>query len=381
VSDQPLSFVFLGLSITSSWGNGHATTYRGLLRELSALGHHVTFLERDVPWYRDNRDLVRPPYAETHLYGSLQELSERFAPAVRDADLVVVGSYVPEGKRVCSWVLDTARGGTAFYDIDTPVTLQALLAGRCEYLAPEHVPRFHLYLSFTGGPTLQTLEQRFSSPRARALYCSVDPELYRPAPGARRWRAGYLGTYSDDRQPGLERLLVEPARRLAQQRFVVAGPLYPPHIRWPDNVERTSHVAPADHAAFYGSQAFTVNVTRKDMIAAGYSPSVRLFEAAACGTPIITDAWEGIEAFFAPGQEILVARTTQQAIEYMKLDEADRAAIAERARARVLAQHTAAHRADTMQRYASEVLESMARPAGSPSILRRSGALAANRFR
>src|SRR5213075_2313327 len=172
-----LRVVVLGLSITSSWGNGHATTYRALLREFSARGHDVLFLERDQPWYADHRDMPAPAFCRTSLYASPAELGERFARAVREADLVIVGSFVPEGVAVGDWVQRTARGLTAFYDIDTPVTLARLARGEHDYLAPRQIPRYDLYLSFTGGPTLRRLEREFGSPRARVLYCSVDPGL------------------------------------------------------------------------------------------------------------------------------------------------------------------------------------------------------------
>jgi len=206
------SFVFLGLSVTSSWGNGHATTYRGLVRELTGRGHEVLFLERDVPWYADNRDLPRPPYGRTELYASVADLKRRFDGDVREADLVIVGSYVPDGVAVGEWVTATARGATAFYDIDTPVTLAKLARGEHEYLAPRQIARYDLYLSFTGGPTLHRLEREYDSPMARVLYCSFDPELYFPEDGAAAWDLGYMGTYSDDRQPTVEALLLEPAR-------------------------------------------------------------------------------------------------------------------------------------------------------------------------
>lgn len=294
--------VILGLSITSSWGNGHATTYRALVREYVARGHDVLFLERDVPWYRENRDLPEPPFGRTVLYQSLDELRMRFRRPIRDADLVIVGSYVPEGVAVGEWVTREARGITAFYDIDTPVTLAKLERGDYEYVAPHLIPLFDLYLTFTGGPTLRRLENEYGSPRARPLYCSVDPDLYYPEPVPARWDLGYLGTYSDDRQPMLERLMLEPARRRPSARFAVAGPMYPDSIDWPANVERICHLPPAEHRAFYNAQRFTLNVTRADMIRAGHSPSVRLFEAAACGTAIISDLWAGLDEFLEPGR-------------------------------------------------------------------------------
>jgi spore maturation protein CgeB len=354
---RALRVVVLGLSITSSWGNGHATTYRGLLRAFAARGHDVLFLERDVPWYADHRDLPRPSFCRTELYASVGELRERFAGAVAGADLVVVGSYVPEGVAVGEWVTRTARGATAFYDIDTPVTLAKLARGDTEYLSPELVPRYDAYLSFTGGPTLERLELEYHSPMARPLYCSVDPALYYPEPAEPRWDLAYMGTYSDDRQPTLHELLVEPARRWTAGRFAVVGPQYPPAIRWPENVERVAHLPPERHRAFYNAQRFTLNVTRADMVAAGYSPSVRLFEAAACGTPIVSDAWDGLDSVFALGSEILVARRAADTLGYLRdLPDAERRATGERARARVLGAHTAAHRAAELEAYAAELL-------------------------
>jgi len=349
-----MKIVFLGLSITSSWGNGHATTYRGLVRELEQRGHDVTFLERDQPWYAAHRDLPEPPYGTTILYGCFEELRESHAGVVRDADLVVVGSYVPDGVRVGDWVQDIAEGATAFYDIDTPVTLARIARGDFEYLHPRQVPRYDLYLSFTGGPTLKLLERELGAPRARALYCSFDPALYFPEPQEPRWDLGYMGTYSDDRQASVKAFLLEPARRLPRCRFVVAGPLYPDTAHWPRNVMHLPHLAPAEHRAFYCSQRFTLNVTRKDMIAAGWSPSVRLFEAAACGTPILSDRWSGIESLLVPHQEILLVDRTLDVLEILRrCGEDERLRIAERARKRILAQHTAAHRAAELEHHAA----------------------------
>jgi spore maturation protein CgeB len=343
---RELRVVLLGLSITSSWGNGHATNYRGLVRALAGRGHDVLFLERDVPWYAAERDLAEPPWGRTELYGSLAELRERFTEALGDADLVVVGSYVPDGIDVAEHVLDTAGGAVAFYDIDTPVTLAALERGECEYLTPELAPRFDLYLSFTGGPTLERLERALGVRRARAFHCFVDPDAYRPLEADERWAVGYLGTYGADRQPALERLLLEPARSRPGLRFVVAGPQYPDSLAWPENVDRIEHLAPPDHPAFYAAQRFTVNVTRADMRRAGWSPSVRLFEAAACAVPVVSDWWEGLDSFFVPGRELLVEHTLER-LDALSPEEARK--IGERARARVLAEHTAEHRVDELE--------------------------------
>ena len=352
-----MRIVLLGLSITSSWGNGHATNYRALVRALAARGHDVLFLERDVPWYAAHRDLPEPPWGTTRLYGSLDELHREYAGAVRDADVVVVGSYVPEGVAVGEWVVATTRGLPAFYDIDTPVTLAKLARGDFEYLTPQLVTDFGLYLSFTGGPTLDRIEQGLGSPCARAFHCLVDPDAYPALDAERRWDLGYLGTYSDDRQPALERLLLEPARRAPALRCVVAGPSYPADIDWPANVERIEHLAPAEHPAFYAAQRFTVNVTRADMVAAGWSPSVRLFEAAACAVPVISDAWDGLDAFFVPGEEIVVAHSSADVLRALATTtEPARRAMGRRARARVLAEHTADRRAAEFEQHVTEAM-------------------------
>jgi spore maturation protein CgeB len=351
-----MRFVFLGLSITSSWGNGHATNYRGLVRALTDRGHDVLFLERDVPWYAAQRDLPDPPWGRTELYTSADELRERFETDVAEADVVVIGSYVPDGVAVTEWVLEVTHGTTVFYDIDTPVTLAKLERGDEEYLAARLVPRFDLYLSFTGGPILRRIEHEYGARRARAFYCLVDPEAHRPVDVEERWLLGYLGTHSADRQPALDALLVEPARRLPSARFCVAGPQYPPEIAWPENVERIEHLPPSRHPAFYSAQRYTLNVARAEMLSSGWSPSVRLFEAAACGVPVLTVWWRGLEDFFLPDREIVVAANADEAVRLLTgLSEEERQAIAGRARRRVLVEHTAERRAEELERHLADV--------------------------
>jgi spore maturation protein CgeB len=330
-----------------------------LVRALVERGHRVTFLERDVPWYAANRDLPVPPYGQMHLYGSVEELKERFRGIVAAADLVIVGSFVPDGVAVGEWAIREACGVTAFYDIDTPITLARLAEPNASwadvYLTADVIPRYDLYLSFAGGPVLTELEMRYGARAARPFYCSVDASAYAPLEQEPRWDLGYMGTYSDDRQPVLERLLCAPAAAWPQGRFAVAGPQYPAAIVWPANVERIEHLPPDRHRAFYADQRFTLNVTRAAMMRAGWSPSVRLFEAAACGTPIISDHWPGLESFFVPHEEILIARSSAEALRYLReLPEAERRRLGAAARRRGLAGHTAAHRAAELEAYVQE---------------------------
>ncbi|MBW7969600.1 glycosyltransferase [Bradyrhizobium sp. BR 10289] len=366
-----LSIVIVGLSVTSSWGNGHATTYRALIEGLARRGHQITFLERDVAWYREHRDLTKPSEWRVELYQSLKDVPRRFGKLIRDADLVIIGSYVPDGIAISEWITSQARGVTAFYDIDTPVTLARIDQG-LDYLSAAMIPRFDLYLSFAGGPVPEMIEQRYGSPLARVLYCSADAGTYAPQQAQTKWALGYLGTYSEDRQPVLEQLLLSPARTLSSEQFAVAGAQYPDYIGWPDNVMRIEHLAPHQHPTFYAEQRFALNATRADMRALGFSPSVRLFEAAACGTPVISDRWPGIETIFEPTQEILLASTARDVIEILRdMPEERRRSIAERARRRVLTDHTADHRARQLETYYAEATARRRRksarlPAGRP---------------
>ncbi|MDF0696485.1 glycosyltransferase [Rhizobium sp. MC63] len=353
---RPLDIVFLGLSLSSSWGNGHATTYRALIKGLREDAHRILFLERDVPWYADHRDLASPDFCELGYYSDLSALIELYGERLRTADAVIAGSYVPDGVALIDRLAALNLKRLCFYDIDTPVTLAKLDRGDEEYLALRQIPLFDAYFSFSGGEVLARLEQNYRAQSAVALYCSVDQERYGNTGEAPAWDLGYLGTYSPDRQPTLERLLLEPARRLPAMRFVVAGPQYPAEIDWPANVERIKHLAPADHASFYSRQRFTLNVTRSDMIAAGWSPSVRLFEAAACGTPIISDFWRGLDELLPDGEASLIARAPEDVVALLTdLPDSDRLAVAAAARKLVMSGHTGAARAGELARALSQL--------------------------
>lgn len=361
-----MKLVVLGLSLGSSWGNGHATTFRALLKAFAARGHDVLFLEREVPWYAGaHRDLPDPDFCRLEYYPDLAGL-ERWRREIVRADAVIVGSYVPDGVEIARYVHRHGRGVAAFYDIDTPVTLAKLERGDFEYLTPELIPGFDVYLSFTGGQTLERIERSYGSPAARALYCSVDPDAYRPVATPIRWDLSYLGTYSPDRQPTLDRLLIEPARQRPDLAFVVAGPQYPADIDWPANVERIEHLPPSAHAEFYSASRFTLNVTRADMIAAGWSPSVRIFEAGACGTPIVSDRWDGIETLLEPGSELLLAEGSDDVLAVLARDPAP---IGAAARVRILAEHSAAHRAAELERHLHEASHRIA-TTGSTTMTR-----------
>lgn len=346
------SIVVIGRAISSSWATSHANLYRGLVGALAHRGHDVVFLERDAACHAQHRDLARPPEARIALYASEEELRARFTDVVRAADLVIVGSRVPDGLAIGRWVLDAARGMTAFYDLDAPITLSEVARGTCGYLDRPLARRFGAYLSATSGPTLARIERELGAQRVYPLLPAVDPAVHAPDPRPARWDVGYLGTYVPDRQASLRRFLLDVARREPARRHAVVGARYPTPIEWPDGVDRIEHLAPADHAAFWGATGFALNLTRAHMIAAGWSPSARLFEAAACGVPIISDAWTGLDELFVPEAEVLIAHDTEDVLRYLHdLDERARRTIGARARVRVLAQHTAAHRAEQLEKY------------------------------
>ena len=369
---EHFDIVIFGLSVTSSWGNGHATTYRGLIRGLAARGHRILFLERDAPWYAGNRDEPNPAGACTRLYDCFEKLPKRFEREVANAGLVMVGSFVPDGVRIGEWVTSVARGTTAFYDIDTPVTLARLASGCHDYISPDLIRRYGIYLSFTGGPVLRQIETTYGALMARALYCSVDTDAYRPSTAEERWDLGYLGTYSDDRQPSLELLLLEPARQWRDGRFTVVGPMYPDRISWPENVARGIHLPPREHPSFYSGQRFTLNITRDAMKRAGYSPSVRLFEAGACGVPIISDWWEGLDSLFEIGREVLISASPDDTLRFLReIPKPQRLAMGEAARSRILAEHTPWQRAMQLEGYWREAHDNAATHAPSAHGCRR----------
>ncbi len=356
-----MKIVILGLSITSSWGNGHATTFRALCRELHRRGHAITFIEKDVEWYRSNRDLPEPPYVALELYSIWQQDGIAVVrAAVADAEVIVVGSYFPDAIVATAMLQQETKSPVLFYDIDTPITMAALrLHGQCEYLRAQDVPFYAAYLSFTGGPTLREIEQRFGSPLAVPMYCSVDPDAYHRTPVQKEFACAlsYLGTYAADRQPKLMELLNAPAARLPQERFLVAGPMYPADTRWSANVVTHPHLPPCDHPALYSSSRWVLNLTRADMVATGYSPSVRLFEASACGAPLISDAWPGMDEFFTPGKEILLASTADEVVRILRgIDAVEAQRIGEAARDRTLARHTSTKRAEEFEKVVQSLL-------------------------
>jgi len=368
-----MRFVIFGLTLSSSWGNGHATLWRGLLRALARRGHSIVFFEHDVPYYARHRDLHGMPGVTLALYEDWASIHPRARSEVADADVVIITSYCPHAAEANRTALEDALGALrVFYDLDTPVTLARLSKGHSvEYLPPEGLSSFDLVLSFTGGAALAALRERLGARRVEPLYGHADPLTHRPVPGEERYRGdvSYLGTYSADRQRALERLFIESAKARPEIRFMLGGSGYPQDFPWTSNLYFVQHVPPADHPAFFCSSRLTLNVTRGDMAAMGFCPSGRLFEAAACGVPTISDRWEGLDRFFTPGEEILTAETTEEALAALDLPASELALIARQARARALDEHSSEHRARELLDLLDDVDRTRSSPHALPQIV------------
>lgn len=342
-----MRLVIFGLTVSSSWGNGHATLWRGLCNALSAQGHDVTFFEHDVSYYANHRDLVSPESFELELYESWDQLRPKAIETIHESDAAIITSYCPDAREASDLVLnsDVLK---VFYDLDTAVTLETLHErGSVPYIPDEGLRGFDLVLSYVGGRALEQLKEFLGARTVAPLYGSVDPELHKPAPRSDHYESdlSYLGTYASDRQRALEELFIAPAHLLPKQKFLLGGAQYPEDFPWSENVWFVRHVPPALHPAFYSSSRATLNVTRAAMANVGYCPSGRLFEAAACETPIVSDSWDGLNEFFEPGRELLVAKSSHDVVDALSRDPQELRSFGIAARERVLAEHTAAHRA------------------------------------
>jgi spore maturation protein CgeB len=340
--------VVFGLTVSSTWGNGHATLWRGLAAALARSGHRLEFFERDQPWYATHRDLDELPGGALRLYASLDGIRGEAHAALDGADVAMVTSYCPDALAASDLVLGSRARLKAFYDLDTGVTLARLgLGERVEWIGARGLQDFDLVLSFTGGRTLRLLRERLGARRAVPLYGSVDPEVHRPAPPLRPFEGdcSYLGTFARGRQAALEALFLRPADVMPERTFVLAGSMYGDDFPWRPNVKYVRHLEPSLHPAFFCSSPLTVSVTRPEMAGLGHCPSPRLFEAAACGVPVLSDWFDGLDAFFAPGEEILVAGGPDEAADAIARPREELARIGRRARERALAEHTADARA------------------------------------
>lgn len=356
----PVKITIFGLTLSSSWGNGHATPYRAILRALSHRGVQVVFYEKDVPYYAAHRDFEHCDYCDLKLYSDWNGVRTEAMRDACESDVVLTASYTPQGAAIADALLELHGPLRVFYDLDTPITLNRLDSGPVEYLRREQIPQFDLYLSFTGGKALSRLRHDFAAPFALPLYGCVDPDVYFRVPARANFTCtlSYLGTYAPDRQEKLDELFLEPARRRPETQFLLAGSLYPWQWQWPGNVRRFEHVSPVDHPSLYSSSRATLNITRQEMAESGYCPSGRFFEAAACGTPILTDWWQGLDDFFDSKHELCIVRSADEVLAGIESSDAELCRMASQARQRTLDEHTGQQRAAEFLNYCEQARRS-----------------------
>lgn len=344
-----MNIAFYGSSLLSSYWNGAATYYRGLLKALAARGYAITFYEPDILERRQHRDIDPPGWCRVVVYAGTMEALARVAAAAADADIVVKASGVGfADEPLLLQLLAAARPDAikVFWDVDAPATLAALAT------APDHPLRRALgaldaVLTYGGGEPVVAAYRALGARRCVPIYNALDPQTHFPVPADARFAAdlAFLGNRLPDRETRVEQFLLAPARALPDRRFLLGGAGWQERAL-PASVRAIGHVPTADHNAFNCSPLAVLNVARDSMAATGYSPATRVFEAAGAGACIITDAWEGIELFLAPGEEILLARDGRDVAALLAaLTPAQARAIGQRALARVRAEHTYAHRA------------------------------------
>ncbi|MDQ7759966.1 glycosyltransferase [Xanthomonas sontii] len=346
---SPLQIAFFGSSLVSSYWNGAATYYRGLLHALAQRGHRIHFFEPDAFGRQQHRDIDDPEWAQVTVYpGAAEADAARALEQARGADVVVKASGVGVfdaflEREVLG--LRSPRTQVLFWDVDAPATLERVQADADDPFRAQ-IPRYDLVLTYGGGPRVVSAYRALGAAECVPIYNALDPSSHHPSPAQRDFAAdlGFLGNRLPDREARVRQFFLEPARRLPDARFLLGGSGWDADL--PDNVRTLGHVSTRDHNAFNCSVRMVLNVNRDSMARFGWSPPTRVFEAAGAGACLIVDAWEGIEAFLEPQREVLVAHDSEQVAHYLqRIDAAQAQAIGARARQRLLRDHTYTHRA------------------------------------
>lgn len=371
-----MRIAIFGLTISSAWGNGHAPLWRGLGKALVDLGHELVFFERDLPRFASTRDWTALPAdfanSKLELYPDWSTIERRACRELASCDVAIVSSYCFDAQAATDAIMDAHHPLAVFYDLDTPITVDMLRSGkRVPYIPWRGLGEFDLVLSYTGGAALEALRSDLCAHRVRALYGHVDPDTYQPMAPVARYRTAlsWLGAYSADRQAMLEELFVTAARQRPDQKFLIAGAHYPEHFPWSSNIGFIESLPPQEQAAFLCSSRLTLNITREPMARLGWCPSGRLFKAAACATAVLSDEWCGLDDFYTPGEQILVARDAEDTLAALDLSDAQLRAIGRTARERTLDEHTSLHRARQLIHYLEEI-RSPSRSWTAPAALR-----------
>jgi spore maturation protein CgeB len=343
-----MKIAFYGSSLVSAYWNGAATYYRGLLKDLAGRGHEVIFYEPDAFDRQAHRDIDPPAWAKVVVYPAAEPDARRVIAEAAEADVVVKASGVGVFDDILiEGVMAAARPDAIriFWDVDAPATLAEIRP------APDHpirrsLPQLDMVLTYGGGPPVIDAYEALGARLCRPIYNALDPETHHPVARQDRFSGdlNFLANRLPDREARVERFFLEPAAQLADKRFLLGG------NGWDDkpmsgNVRRIGHVGTNDHNAFNTSSLAVLNVARDSMAEVGFSPATRVFEAAGAGACLITDAWEGVELFLQPDEEVLVARDGQDVVDHLQALTPERArAIGEAARQRITAEHTYARR-------------------------------------
>ncbi|HEY0053545.1 MAG TPA: glycosyltransferase [Caulobacteraceae bacterium] len=343
-----MKIAFYGSSLLSSYWNGAATYYRGMLGELAKRGWEVVFFEPDAFDRQSHRDIEPPDWAEVVVYPATPEACRAVMARAAEADVVVKASGVGVFDTELLEVFRRAAPDAlrVFWDVDAPATL-AEIRSASDHPLRVALPDLDYVLTYGGGPPVVAAYEAVGAPVCRPIYNALDPATHHPVAAEERFSAdlALLANRLPDRERRIEQFFLEPAASLPQRRFLLGGSGWDDKGT-PDNVRRIGHVGTGDHNAFNCSSLAVLNVARDSMAEVGFSPATRVFEATGAGACLITDAWEGIERFLKPGEEVLVARDGQDVAEHVRALTPERArAIGEASRRHVLADHTYAQRA------------------------------------
>jgi spore maturation protein CgeB len=340
-----MRIAFYGSSLLSSYWNGAATYYRGLLADLARRGHRITFYEPDAFGRQEHRDIDPPDWAEVRVWPATAEGLRAVLAEAATADVVVKASGVGVfDTELLEGVLRNAGPGAVrvFWDVDAPATLAELQEAGDGHPLRRLLPSLDLVLTYGGGPPVVERYEGFGARRCVPIYNALDPETHHPAPPDPRFAAdlSFLGNRLPDREARVEEFFLRAAATLPDRFFLIGGNGWETKPM-PSNVRHIGHVSTRDHNAFNASATAVLNIARDSMAAVGFSPATRVFEAAGAGACLITDAWVGLELFLAPGTEVLVARDGREVAEHLAALTPERArAVGEAARARILAEHT-----------------------------------------
>jgi len=351
---RSLDIAFFGSSLVSAYWNGAATYYRGIVRALADRGHRVTFYEPDAYDRQKHRDIDDPPYANVVVYSGTEERAAfEMLERARRADVIVKASGVGVFDELLEREVPNARrpGATAvFWDVDAPATLDRMRGDTADPFRAA-VPRYDMVFTYGGGPPVVRGYKTFGAKQVTPIYNALDPSTHFPVPREPKWTAdlSLLANRMPDREARIDEFFFRAARALPQHTFMLGGNGWADKDM-PSNVKYAGHVYTADHNAFNAGAACVLNVARDSMASCGWSPATRVFEAAGAGSCLITDAWQGLEAFLQAGEEVLVAHDGDAVARHVRDTTPERArAIGQKARARVLAHHTYAQRASLVE--------------------------------